>query len=293
MTIDDIDLEDTMPRKFGNEYDNHVVFTNLDIIKSFYDTLSYTTIGHVDSATLISKRGISSPSTYIYGSIAGTIESISVLLHNGRCNDAFALMRKYCDSIILDIYRQVLSKQVDDKFGETLSIEYIRDNKIKKWVDAEAQMFTEKDLNKSVYKEIIEQYPKLTDLFNLTDKDSLYRKLRDLCNDNMHYNNLYNMTANDCNIIRARKDFRRQFIDDINKALKFFFSIHFAFIYEGNPAAMVSSDYVDYLDMGEQPPIGSERWVAPSVQNAFDSIVKPFNTKVAEHIKSLDKLDLE
>jgi hypothetical protein len=169
----------------------------------------------------------------------------------------------------------------------------IKDNKIKKWVDAESQMFTEKDLNKSGYKEISETYPKLTKLFNLTDKDSLYRKLRDLCNDNIHHNNLYNMIANDCDMIRARKDIRRPFIDNINKALKFFFSIHFAFIYEGNPSAMISSDYVDYLDMGEQPPIGCERWVAPSVQEVFNSIVKPFNTDVAKYIKSLDKLDLE
>ena len=42
--------------------------------------------------------------TYIFSSIQGTVDSIKTILTNGRINDSYALLRKYYDSTIINIY---------------------------------------------------------------------------------------------------------------------------------------------------------------------------------------------
>ena len=287
-----ITISEQTPRLFGAGYDDHIVFSHLDTIKSFYETLSWCNIGGVETAAILSQSRIFSTITYIYSSIEGTIESISVLLHNGRCNDAFALVRKYCDSIILDIYKHILVKEIENKFHLDLSIESIKDNRIKAWIDSEDALFNERETGK-IYTKIAETHPELTRLFNLTDRDTLYHKLRDICNDNVHYNHLYNMMANDFEMIKSQKEMRDFYINSISKAIVLFFTIHFAFIYESNPMIYMSSDYVDHLDCGAQPPEGSERWISSIVQKAYDYIIKTNHPIVASYIKSLDLMELE
>lgn len=291
MTLDDINHYDTLPRTIGSDYDNHIVFKYLEIIKTFYNTISLGN-NSIEIPALFSKTKVFSTIGYIYSSIEGTIESISVLLHNGRCNDAFALVRKYCDSIILDIYKYIIVEEIDEKFQGNLSIESIKNNKIKSWIDSEEALFTEKQMNK-IYATIKEKYPDLTNLFDLSNKNTLYHKLREICNDNMHYNYFYNMMANDYEIIKLRKDIRDSFIKNIKDAVVLFFTIHFAFIYKNKPIVYMSLDYINYLDCGMTPPRGSERWVSLAVQNAFDDIIKTNKPEVATFLKDLDLMDLE
>ena len=292
MTSKDITISEQKPRLFGVGYDDHIVFTYLDTIKSFYNTLSWCNISGVETTAILSQSIIFSTKTYIYSSIEGTIESISALLRNGRCNDAFALVRKYCDSIILDIYKYILVREIEDRFHLELSIECIKDNRIKAWIDSEDALFNEKETGK-IYAKIADVHPQLTKLFNLTDRDTLYHKLRNICNDNVHYNHLYNMMANDYEMIKSHKEMRNFYINSISKAIVLFFTIHFAFIYESNPMIYMSTDYVDHLDCGASPPEGCERWVCQPVQNAFDDVVKPNNPSIATYLKSLDLMDLE
>ena len=47
----------------------------------------------------------------------------------------------------------------------------------------------------------------------------------------------------------------------------------------------MASDYIDYLDEGMTPPEGSEDWIAPLAQDAFDKIIKP-HPKIANFIIS-------
>lgn len=165
-----------MPRKFGDEYDNHKVFSYLKDIMAFYDTLSYSNYTPVDYASIASKSKILNTAPYIYSSLAGTIESIYVLLHNGRCNDAMSLVRKYCDSIILEIYIRILVKEIRNKVLEESFLDYIQNNAITKWIDAESRLLDEKDM-KTVFGKISTSFPALTDLFQLRDSKALYRKL--------------------------------------------------------------------------------------------------------------------
>lgn len=52
--------------------------------------------------------------TYTYSSIKGTIESIRDILKKGRINDAFALLRKYYDSTMINVYTNLY---LEDNFS--------------------------------------------------------------------------------------------------------------------------------------------------------------------------------
>ncbi len=282
---------DTTPRKFGCDYDEHPIFQNLIDIMSFYDTLSWSDYNQVEYAGLVSKSKVFSTSTYVFGSLAGTIESIHLLLRNGRCNDAIALIRKYCDTIILDIYLRLLTKELQDKVLTQGSLQSIENNEVTKWIDSTGRLFDEKG-TKIVYAKISKSHPELTKLFNLKDNKALYKKLKDICNDNMHNNYFFTFMANDANIIKAREDIRNVMLKNASYAIRYFFSIHFAFIYCGDCTYMMSSDYIDHLECNSKPPEGSERWLANSVLTAFN-IVKRIKPSVAKYLVSLDLMDLE
>lgn len=48
---------------------------------------------------------------------------------------------------------------------------------------------------------------------------------------------------------------------------------------------MMSSDYIDCLDMGIQPEEDSQYWVANFIQEIFDKVIKTKRYDIAEEIK--------
>jgi hypothetical protein len=48
---------------------------------------------------------------------------------------------------------------------------------------------------------------------------------------------------------------------------------------------LVSSDYIDCLEMRIQPEIGMEYWVAPFIKKVFEEIIVKFNPELAEELK--------
>ena len=55
---------------------------------------------------------------------------------------------------------------------------------------------------------------------------------------------------------------------------------------------MMATDHLDYLEMGMTPPEGSERWIAPYAQQAFDQYIRP-HTELASFIKEHCGLDVD
>ena len=55
---------------------------------------------------------------------------------------------------------------------------------------------------------------------------------------------------------------------------------------------MMASDLMDYMGMNMTPPEGSESWIAPYAQKAFDRYIKP-DEKLAAFIKERCCLNIE
>lgn len=268
-------FEDIKPEeKFGIEYTNHSIFEQLQAYSNFYDSLSFS----IMSWASIGTKAVLNLDTYTYSSIKGTIESIQDILRKGRINDAFALLRKYYDSTIINVYTNLF---LEDNY----SIENFIVTQIDKWREG-----TDTIPEYRVISKYIRDSQKLEPINNLLQKDDRYKKIRDRCNDNSHYNFYRNLLLNDNEIHNPN---RVKYLDIFSKDIEAIFIQHFAYTFYLNDHYMMSSDYMDSREVGMMPEEGSEYWVAPFIQRAFDMIIKAKRLDIAEEIKSKTLMQLD
>jgi len=258
----------------SKEYINHEVFDRLEEVKDFYNSLSFGVMKWTSMGT----QGIINLDTYVFSSIAGTVESISVLLKNGRINDSYALLRKYFDSTFINIYTNLY-------LSDNFSIENFVVSQIDDWIKGK-----EKIPEYRVISQYIRTNPKLKEITDLLQRDERYKNIRERCNAHTHYNFYKYHLLND----------RDVYIGDRTKALDTFLSDldsifiqHFAYIFFLHDHYFMSEDHTDYLDMGEAPPEDSQYWVATYIQEMFDKLVRKNRPDIADAIKRNTNMHLE
>ncbi len=229
------------------EYKEHRIFSELAEYIGFYKSLSYSVFPFV-SYGVNSNCDINS---YVLSSIQGTLESIKLILEDGKINDAYALTRKYHDSVIINIYEILHLK---DHF----SIENFVVEKINNWLRG-----SEKLPEFKAMKKYIQDSQELENINKLLDLDGHYKKIRKRCNDHTHYNLFHYMMVNDNQVYI--KD-RMEILNMLSCDIRDIFIKHFIWLFTINGHYMVSSDYMDYVECGMTPEEGSQYWVSPFVQ---------------------------
>lgn len=86
----------TIDHKMADAHLKHKKFDELQYMRHFYYSLSYSCHSFVASGT----KGIVNYASYVYSAIEGTLASISTILSKGRINDAYAMIRKLFDDIV-------------------------------------------------------------------------------------------------------------------------------------------------------------------------------------------------
>jgi hypothetical protein len=189
----------------------------------------------------------------------GTLESIKDILLNGRINDSYALLRKYYDAAIINIYSNLY---LNDHF----SINNFIVETINNWLQGKKQLPACKEML-----EYIQSSDKLSRINDLFRKNMKYKEVRDRCNDHVHYNFYYNLLLNDNEIFLKN---RLVALDSFSEDLKNIFIWHLSYLFYLNDHYMMSSDYIDSLECGLTPEAGSQYYVAPFVQGVFESVIK-------------------
>lgn len=271
MDLESLDFNTT---NLGKDYKEHSVFNQLDDFISFYDSLSYTTMGFMSGGVI----GVINLNTHVFTSIKGTLDSIKLVLSNGRINDAFALLRKYYDSTIINVYTNLY---IED--NSTLE-RYIVD-KIQNWIKGIGKMPEYR-----VMSEYIHNSERLKEITELISIDKNYKNIRQRCNDHMHYNYYHNIIYNDNQVYLVN---RVKYLGVFSNDLKAVFIQHFAYFFYLLDHYMMSTDYVDHLDVGVTPPEDSQYWVASFIQDAFDKWIKPHRPDIAKVILSTTMMHLK
>lgn len=259
---------------FGQAYKEHQVFSKLDEMIDFYKSLSFSIFRFMTQGT----KAICNIDSYVYSSVQGTLESIKNILRNGRINDSYALLRKYYDSSIINIYSNIY---LNDNF----SLENFVVEKIDNWLQGKEQLPEYR-----VMSQYIKKSEKLKEINDLLYKDDRYKKIRDRCNDYTHYNFYQNILLNDNEIFLEN---RISALDVFSKDLEQIFILHLSYLFYLNDHYMMSSDYVDSLDLGLTPKEGSQYYVALFIQKIFDNFIKKNRPDIAETIKSQTEMRLE
>lgn len=141
-----------------------------------------------------------------------------------------------------------------------------------------------------VISKYIKESPKLKPISDLLKKDDRYKKMRDRCNDNTHYNFYHNVLLNDNAIHNPN---RIKYLDAISFEMRSLFIQHFAYIFYLNDHYLMSSDYIDCLDAGMTPEEDTQYWVAPFIQEIFDGVIKQHRPDIATEIKNKTEMKLE
>ncbi len=255
-------------------YKEHSVFGALHKYMDFYEALSMSIFSFVSMGT----KAICNIDTYVYSSMQGTIESIKVLLLAGRINDAYALLRKYYDSVVINVYSNLYLK--DNFSSDNLVVE-----KIDNWVKG-----AERLPEYRVMSQYIRGSDRLKTMNALLYADDRYKLVRDRCNDHTHYNFFRNVMLNDNEIyLKNRGNWLEKFGEDVRDI----FVLHLGYMFFLNDHYMMSSDYLDALDCGVQPEEGSQYWVASFVQNIFSEVIAPARPDILAAIQSNSAMQLD
>lgn len=257
-----------------NTYKEHQVFKQLSEYADFYKNLSLSIFQFITLGT----KAICNIDSYVYSSIQGTLESIKDILIKGRINDSYALLRKYYDSTIINVYSNLY---LDDHF----SIENFVVEKINNWLKGKVKLPEYR-----VMSQYIKDSKKLSNINKLLYKDNTYKNIRDRCNDHTHYNFYHYVLLNDNEICLEN---RLEFLNIFSKDLENIFILHLSYLFYLNDHYMMSIDYVNSLDCGLTPEEGSQYLVAPFIQTAFDTVIKKNRMDLAKEIKSKTSMKLE
>jgi len=262
----------------SKEYQEHAIFHELTIYAKFYDSLSFSTMHWVT-------QGVSSllnMDTYIFSSIQGTLESIFDVLKRGRINDGYALLRKYYDSSIINIYSNLY---LDDHF----SIKNFVVEKIEKWRRGTESIPGFEKMSKYILAS--GKVSAITQLLytNGGFKDSSFEGIRQRCNDHTHYLYYNTLLLNDNKVyVQERMEILERFRNDLREIL----ILHLGYLFYMNDHYMMSSDYLDCLEVGETPTEDMQYEVAPFVQRIFDTVLEPYRPDITKAIKDHSKMQL-
>ncbi len=256
-----------------NEYKEHQVFVELKQYAEFYQRLAISVFSFASKGT----KAICNIDTYVYSSMQGTIESISTILLAGRINDAYALLRKYHDSAIINVYSNLYLR-------DNFSLENFVVDKIHNWLQGTEQIPEYRKM--SQYIRASDSLKPINDLLNADDR---YKQIRDRCNDHTHYNFYQHLMLNDNEVyIKNRGWWLDRFAED----MKDLFTLHLGYIFFLNDYYMMSKDYLDALECNMTPEENSQYWVAPFIQDIFNDILTPRRPDIAAAIRVNSSMQL-
>ena len=224
-------------------------------VGTFYEDLSFSTFQYGKPGV----RSILNIDTTILESCKSTLESARVVLEQGHITDAFTLLRKLFDDIIVHIYCTIHLEATSDTS--------LFDKHVEEWVAG-----TEKLPRIGTMLKFISRFESLRELCGMINLNDRYKTIRKYCNDNVHSNYFRYLYLNtDCHVETSIASglfvrFRSFLIDIV--------VFHFAYLLSIEFHYMSSSDHVDHLEANMPPPKDSQYWVAPYVQVFFDKIIK-------------------
>lgn len=245
----------------------HRVFAELQRQSEFYGKLALSVLSFVTMGT----KAACNIDTYVYSSMQGTGLSMKAILLAGHINDAYALLRKYHDSIIVNVYSNLY-------LLENFRIESYRVDKIDGWLQGKERLPEYRVMSQYIRRS--DRLQPINDVFGADDR---YRRIRDRCNGHTHYNFYRYIMLNDSEIRIAGRDlWLSQFLEDVRDL----FVLNLGYIFFLNNHYMMAGDYIDALECNMQPEENSQYRVAPFIQEVFDEVVTPRRPDVTATIKA-------
>lgn len=263
--------DEMIDSNYATMIEGHMLLLDLKAIAEFYRAISYNCFLFLPIGT----QGWLNYNSYLFESIAGTISSIDDLVRKGHLNDACVLLRLYFDNIYTDTYIQITLKNRFDVFSNF----YV--SEVEEWLQKKHRI---PSIKKIVT--LLETNDITNPIYSILNKNNQLVNYREFLDDCVH-GNRYQALLYNCSAIYLEN--REKLLIRIQSIVKTLFTLHFSFIFTLNPHYLMASDYRDCIEMGLIPPSGSEYWIAPFAQEAFNKYVNP-NKELSDYLCSITDL---
>ena len=263
--------DEMIDSNYATMIEGHMLLLDLKAIAEFYRAISYNCFLFLPIGT----HGWLNYNSYLFESIAGTISSIDDLVRKGHLNDACVLLRLYFDNIYTDTYIQITLKNRFDVFSNF----YV--SEVEEWLQKKHRI---PSIKKIVT--LLETNNITNPIYSILNKNNQLVNYREFLDDCVH-GNRYQALLYNCSAIYLEN--REKLLIRIQSIVKTLFTLHFSFIFTLNPHYLMASDYRDCIEMGLIPPSGSEYWIAPFAQEAFNKYVNP-NKELSDYLCSITDL---
>lgn len=227
------------------------IINNINDIEKFINDFSFLLFGR--DYILCGKTVFSLQ--LLFGSLKLSLGSIIDCCEHYCIADANVLTRKYRDDIFFCLY--LIVYDVNYKKGNK-DVYVDIENSISKWLNNGLQDLYIGDVFKAIGKQ-----PELLQAIKKYDLQSSFKVINTKLNDFVHSNGIafYNE-----NIISSDKNVIEEKLKTIVNNIRYI-TVSFLFLLVlCSPGYIMSTDYIDCLNMGTAPPEYSEFWVAPFVK---------------------------
>ncbi len=226
------------------------VINELDDITLFLDKYGYLTFGR--DFVFCKKYGFSLQSIIL--SAEYTMGSIADCCRVACIADANTLLRKYRDDLFFYIYILIYDK--NRRVDEPNEKDIIESN-VEKWLQNGLRNLNISEVLKSIG--MSKQLMDVVKKYNLQDS---FNAVSERLNNYVHSNGyqFYNKS-----FAAYKEGELLSRLTDILTDAKYITTTFLFLVVLCSPLYVMATDYVDYLDCGDQPPLGSQYWVAPFV----------------------------
>lgn len=211
----------------------------------------------------------------ILPSLVFTAGSIVSCCESGCLADANTLLRKYRDDMFFYLYIVVYKKNTFDKTAES-KIREMKNN-IERW-DQDGLA----DLKIGVVLKTIASFPEMRNAIMKYKLKSFFDSLDTRLNNFVHSNGVsyYNRNFEKCRI----SDFQKG-LEMVLKDMRFI-TVSFLFLLTlCSPITIMSTDYVDYLELNLVPPTNSQYWVAAFVEDFFKNNLDMIDKSCIDYLR--------
>ncbi|MEX2410280.1 MAG: hypothetical protein WD607_02725 [Candidatus Paceibacterota bacterium] len=216
--------------------------------------------------------------TELIDSTVMTLKNIKSCLTNGSLSDAYTLLRKVRDESLLFLYFLIIVRNNHSKKVEINDqIQNLFD-----WYDSKISYIK----NEEVFN-YIRKYQNVDSVISKHDLDSEWEELRIKLNEYVHTKGVKNASSNYSQIYDYESGF-----EEIGEDIKYI-AVSFIFILLMiDSTVIMSTDYIDYLEMNMIPPDGSQYEIAPVVQKFIDTYLKTYNNELVTFIKETSVMNI-
>lgn len=217
--------------------------------------------------------------TALLDSSIETLESIKGCLQYGSLSDANALVRKFRDQSLMYLYFLAVVKKnsyPDENFDK--HFEYLFD-----WYSSKIGFIDFDQMFK-----YLKSDPNVLEIIDKYGLQENWKILRHKLNDYVHVKGVENAYANYNMNYDLSSGFKK-----IDKNLKYLSVYFLSLLLIIDSTMVMSTDYIDHMEMGMTPPEGSKYNIAPSIQEFIDQYLKSYDNDLVNFVKQSSIMEIK